>query len=506
MAVKNVASLIKKFSSEKLGKMSVAGLDRDLQTNLAVMLENQMNFSVSNLFENDGSAETTAGNIDYGFSDATKFKPISLAMVRRAVPAMWALKWMPSQAIQTPVSLAYALRWYDDLSKTELYLPSNLDEFIGYGGTARKTLREIAETAKGSSYTDAVWLTANIGIVADTDVDPSLDGVVFTDSLITHYVKADGSVVLKANFAVGNVPSQGMIKVKVGSELIAIDEAYLYGATTADAEDWSVAKESVTMAGGAKNIRQFGVKLDTLPVYARTRKLSASYSLENASDLQSMAGVDLKREMVDILHTGVASEIDREGLWRMKKTAIIGDGGRKKIIKVAIPTASTTNVWGRYSAEMIDTLVKVITHQVNDIYQTTRIGTGNFVVCSAGVASALQFAPGFIQASGYKADVKVGRQIEVGKLADGVVVYMDSDSRSENEWILVGYKGSGVNDGGIIFSPYMMGIQSEAVSDTDFSPRVGVMSRYAFTDNLLGSGRYYRYVEFTGFNNLGFQY
>lgn len=219
-----------------------------------------------------------------------------------------------------------------------------------------------------------------------------------------------------------------------------------------------------------------------------------------------MHGLDLHKEMVDTLHAEVASEIDRECLWRMKRTAVIGAGGAGRIITVAIPDANTDVSFGRYSAEQIDTLVKAITFQANDIYRTTRRQTANYVICTPGIASALQFAPGFTQAKGYEVNVDVSRQLEVGKLANGITVYMDADARSTNEWALVGLKGSGDRDGGIIMSPYMMGVQSEATSPSDFSPRVGVMSRYAFTDNLLGAGRYYRYMEFTGFDNLAIKF
>ena len=64
---------------------------------------------------------------------------------------------------------------------------------------------------------------------------------------------------------------------------------------------------------------------------------------------------------------------------------------------------------------------------------------------------------------------------------------------------LIGYKGPGISDCGVIFSPYIMGLMSEAVDGNSFAPRMGVMSRYALTDSLLGAGRYYRVIRF---NNL----
>ena len=47
-----------------------------------------------------------------------------------------------------------------------------------------------------------------------------------------------------------------------------------------------------------------------------------------------------------------------------------------------------------------------------------------------------------------------------------------------------------------------MGLQNRAISPDDFSPRVGVMSRYALSDSLLGAGRYYRLLSFANVNTL----
>ena len=498
MAVKSVTSLVKKFSNEKFGKLGVAGLDKEMKNTMAVLLENQTNFTADLLNENDAldANETTNGNIDYDASQGDRFKPVSLAMVRRAVPTMWTTKWLPTQAIQSPVSLAYALRFYDDKGKTELFKPQSQDSFLGYSGKARKTVSELIGDKSLVLSTGLGDVTATVDTVL---VDDGTKKTAF-DAIVDTYTQAQKDGVVLSLNASGNF--EGSVTATGGEVVkytIAFD--YMAGTTTADAEDWFLAGDKFAPADGGE-MRQVGLKLDTVPVYARTRKLGASFSLENAYDLKQMQGLDLHKEMVDTLHAEVASEIDREALWRMKRTAVMGNGGVGKIIQITIPSVASDTSYGRYSAELIDTLVKSITFQANDIYRTTRRATGNFVICSSGLASALQFAPGFTQAKGYSADVNVSRQLEVGKLANGITVYMDADSQETDEWFLVGLKGGGDRDGGIIVSPYMMGVQSEATSPADFSPRVGVMSRLAFTDNLLGAGRYYRYGIVSNFDEL----
>jgi hypothetical protein len=145
-------------------------------------------------------------------------------------------------------------------------------------------------------------------------------------------------------------------------------------------------------------------------------------------------------------------------------------------------------------------VVANILHQANVIAIKTRRGPGNFVVVSPSIATALQGAGHpFVQ---YTANVTATNTIlaPIGKLNGTLDVYRDAYARTD--YALVGYKGPGISDVGIIFSPYIMGLTNRAVDPTDFSPRIGVMARYAITDNLLGSGRYYRLIPFINVNQL----
>ena len=78
---------------------------------------------------------------------------------------------------------------------------------------------------------------------------------------------------------------------------------------------------------------------------------------------------------------------------------------------------------------------------------------------------------------------------EIGTLNGTIKVYRDTYNTDNN--VLCGYKGPSTSDAGVIFSPYIMGLFNRATAEADFSPRMGVMSRYAITSNLLGASRYY---------------
>lgn len=264
-------------------------------------------------------------------------------------------------------------------------------------------------------------------------------------------------------------------------------------------------KLSLNNAHGSGEMNQIGLRIDRLAIEAATRKLGASYTLESAQDIKVMHGIDIEREMVQVLQYEITAELDRELIYRMKKTSVdtsvvngVSNGGLVIPAIDVTSSASFNQNWGG-TGERFMNIVAAIVHQANNLAITTRRGAGNFVIVSPAIATALQGAGHqFVQ---YTSKVNATTtSAPIGKLNGTIEVYRDQ--YANNDYALVGYKGAGVSDSGIIFSPYMMGLTMRAVDPDDFYPRVGVMSRYAIVDNLLGSGRYYRLLNFTNVGNI----
>ena len=70
------------------------------------------------------------------------------------------------------------------------------------------------------------------------------------------------------------------------------------------------------------------------------------------------------------------------------------------------------------------------------------------------------------------------------------------------DYALVGYKGPSISDTGIVVSDYVTGLTNRAIDPTTFGVNIGVMSRYAITDSLLGSGRYYRVLKIVNLDKV----
>lgn len=428
--------LVEKWENAE-GKMSIKGIkDPYVKENIAQMLENQerKDWNGNDIFTEASQGIVNQGPASLGVNgDDWKFRPVALALVRRTFPDLFANKVVGVQAMSTPVGLAYALRVLYDMPNG--YSPDHeaaWDNVDYFGGY----------TGVGAHGTSAVLQGTNV----------------------------------ETSAATGIYDTSGT------------------GAVTSAAEGWTLNTTSGAVA--SDEWPQLKLRIDQTSVTAATRKLAASFSLEAAQDIRAMHGVDIEREMVNVLQYEITAELDRELLMRMKTAATnTANGG------AALTPIDCTNgtIDGRWSGEKFMTIVANIIHQANIIATTTRRGAGNFVVVSPSIATALQGAGHqFVQ---YTSNVNPSTTMAaIGKLNGTLDVYRDQYARID--YGLVGYKGPGISDTGIIFSPYIMGLTNRAISPLDFSPRIGVMARYSITDSLLGSGRYYRLIPFVNVNQL----
>src|SRR5690606_21295541 len=91
--------------------------------------------------------------------DAYKFRPVALALVRRAFPDLFANKIVGVQAMSTPVGLAYALRVvYNDVNNIEAAW-DNVPEYAGYTGSTRGTSAELDATSGTGDLSATVGAT-----------------------------------------------------------------------------------------------------------------------------------------------------------------------------------------------------------------------------------------------------------------------------------------------------------------------------------------------------------
>ena len=448
--------LVRKWESAK-GPMSIKNVeDPYVKENLATLLENQerKDFNGNQIFLGESDGATSTGSLDGAFGSDTntagdggpsgwtggdwRFRPVALALQRRTFPDLFANKVVGVQAMSTPVGLSYALRFTYNKNGTGTEAAwDEVPKYSGYSG------------APGTATTDGG---------ADTN--------------FTNGVGAASAADVFGTSGTGLLTSAG--------ERLQISDSRTDCVTGCDEPEWN----------------QLGLRIDQQAIEALTRKLAASFSLEAAQDIKAMHGIDIEREMVNVLQYEITAELDRELLSSLKRVAT--DPLKEGTIVPAIDVTAGDD-YGRWNGERFMSIISAIIYQANQIAISTRRGPGNFVIVSPDIATALQAAGH--QFVNYAQNVNpTTTMAAIGKLNGTLDVYRDQYASSS--YALVGYKGPGVSDAGVIFSPYIMGLQNRAISPDDFSPRIGVMSRYAITDSLLGAGRYYRLIPFMNVNKL----
>lgn len=437
-----------KWMASEKGKLSVSTiLHEDTRLNTAVLMENQDRLDERELYEDQSTI-----NFGSNQGDGARFSPIALALVRRVFPDLFAHKVIGVQAMNAPVGLAYALRYAYD---------NNTAAKNAYGGTA---------VPGGTFGGGNPWFNGGSDdYEAGFKKLSEYSGWTGVAELGTSGVLSTAAVLSAYDLSGANVGKFGT------------------GAPTSAAEQW------LFRDGTMPKVKLF---LDKTPIEAISRKLGASFSLEAAQDLKSMQGIEIEKEMLNILNYEVIAELDREILGKMLQVSVnVSKGGKAP----RVFDFATGVVDGRWSQEKFSNLVNSIIDMSNEIATTTLRGPGNFCVVSPKVATALQSAgPQFTPNT---ADVNASTTMaEIGKINGTITVYRDL--YAPGDYVLVGYKGPTISDTGLVYSPYITGLFNRAVNPDNFGINVGVMSRYAITDSLLGAGRYYRSMIVKNLNTV----
>ena len=422
-------ALMERWTTKAPAVLSIANIqDKYIRENMAKLMENQRFQDIGNALNEDfgmgvGAPLGADQGIPHGGDSKAVFAPISLALVRRVFPQLFANVLVGVQPLSGPVGLAFALRYvYKDAGDPNKLVEAAwkaVPEYSGFSGS----------TANTSGAPDA-------GTAVDTQSAESWKITGDYDEIQTH-------------------------------------------------NDFST--------GIRGKIPELGLMFSRQSIVAKTRKLAASFSLESAEDIKRMQGVEMMTEMVNVLQYEMTAEIDRETIARCKSLC------KPIFCKAGNNTDVGNGFVGRWSQERYSRIVGLIMKTANDIATATRRSAANIAVVSPDMASVLQQAAPFFNK--VTSDVNGSTATpEIGTLNGAIKVYRDNYAVNyqgvDNGEVLLAYKGTGVSDCGVVFCPYVTGVVNQAIDPNDFSPRVGVMSRYAFANNMLGADNYYRLLKF----------
>ncbi len=262
------------------------------------------------------------------------------------------------------------------------------------------------------------------------------------------------------------------------------DPASALGAVVG-ADLWGLEEASNVAAGAKDAIPEIDIKVDSISVTAKTKKLKAKWTPELAQDLNAYHNLDAEVELTSVLSEHIALEIDQEILEDLVKGATASTlywsrlPGKFVNRETGAALGGTTfpDFTGNVS-EWYETLVETINDVSAQIHRKTLRGGANFIVVSPEIANLLEFTAGFRGSVTHDADRGEVGAVRVGSLSKKFDVYVDP--YFPRNVVLCGRKGSSFLESGYVYAPYVPLQMTPTIFGTeDFVPRKGVMTRYA---------------------------
>ncbi len=251
-----------------------------------------------------------------------------------------------------------------------------------------------------------------------------------------------------------------------------------------------MSRETSEVLGEAGTLfREMAFSIEKTSVTAKTRALKAEYTLELAQDLKAIHGLDAEQELANLLSSEILAEINREIIRTVYTVALPGaqnDVATQGTFDLDIDSN------GRWMAEKFKGLLFQIQRDANAIGQLTRRGKGNFMICSADVASAMSMAGMLDYAPALNTTLNVDDtgNVFAGVLQGGIRVYIDpfgapiySQSQAAKHYYVMGYKGTSPYDAGLFYCPYVPLQMVRSINPDTFQPKIGFKTRYGMVSN-----------------------
>jgi hypothetical protein len=442
------------YTSDKVAAIS----DEHTRLNTAILLENQEKwcFEASNTAASGGVFGSTGSGFggavpnsdSYATGDA-RLPKVLIPMIRRTFPELITNEIVGVQPMTGPVGLAFAMRYKYEANA------------LGFPGTNYGDGNAVASLSGGFR-----------GISQGKEIGYNYLNTAFTG---TSSAKLSGGTA----FA-GLVEDSGVAALLSQFELTS-------------------------------NIPQVTVSFEKTAVEAGTRRLAAKWSVELEQDLKNMNGIDIDAELTNAMSYEIQAEIDREMIARMIQTCLNAGAG------VGFSTWSAISADGRWSGERARDFYNRIVVEANRVAIRNRRGAANFIIATPRICAILETLPNFtwmpVTGSVNTAPVGIAK---VGAVGGRFQIYRDTRTEAQStqsyanagyaaparaitvDYALLGYKGPEYYDTGIVYCPYIPVMVQRTIGPNDFSPRVGLLTRYGVVDHIFGASLYYHMVICTG--------
>jgi len=483
--------------------------DSTKKTGMAVLLENQATQLIK-----EASATGTGGSKE-------EWSGVALPLVRRIFGEISAQEFVSVQPMNLPSGLIFYLDFKYG-SANQANHTQNTDVFGNTSASNADASGGLYGSGKfGYSINDQALTGLNVGTeittgsatYKDVEFEPDLsasiaDGTIVKVSIATaQFTRPDyqgvkawelsGSA-LTATYPQYTVlddvnnPGSASFFAKASNFNAANGFGILYHQAPTAEQRGDFEQSSFTVPGPSTDddlqIPEVDIKLRSIPIVAKTRKLKAVWTPELAQDLNAYHSVDAEAELTAMLSEYIAMEIDLEILDMLKSDASAKIEYWSAKVGFEYDGSGTsetafTEISGQSNAytkpSWFQTLGIKIQSVSNAIHQKTLRGGANFVVVSPETATILESVSGYIANTGDASAKQYAMGVEaVGSINNRYTVYKNPYMTSND--ILVGFRGSNFLETGAVYAPYVPMIMTPLVYDPqNFTPRRGVMTRYA---------------------------
>ena len=441
------------FKSEKVGEIT----NESTRLNTAILLENQEQWCLNEantaatggVFGTHQGTATTFSGDNYASGDA-RLPKVLIPMIRRTFPELITNEIVGVQPMTGPVGLAFAMRYkYED---NALGAPTNGGDGSITGGTGGATA--LSDTKElGYNYLNTAFTGASSAELSGNDEWDNIAEDAGVGALLSQF------------------------------EL-------------------------------SSRIPQITVSFEKTAVEALTRRLAAKWSVELEQDLKNMNGIDIDSELTNAMSYEIQAEIDREMIARMIQVCLNAGPG------VGYSTWSAVSADGRWSGERARDFYNRIVVEANRVAIRNRRGAANFIIATPRICAILETLPNFswMPVTGNVNTAPVGIA-KVGSVGGRFQIYRDTRTEAQInagytasnlnggyssvrskpvDYALLGYKGTEYYDSGILYCPYIPVMVQRTIGPNDFSPRVGLLTRYGVVDHIFGANLYYHLIICTG--------
>lgn len=207
---------------------------------------------------------------------------------------------------------------------------------------------------------------------------------------------------------------------------------------------------------------QMQMKIESLPITTKARKLAAIWSFDAAYELEKEYGSSMQDLMATQATAEIAQEIDNEITLDLYH---IASAGPEVVWSKVQPV-------GVSAVDHYDSFWNKVVEGSNQIFEATRRVHANFMICGLGVDAVLKCMRNFDSAND---TTSVGPHF-VGTLGGMIRCYVNPNYDA-NTFVL-GYKGPNMLDTGYVYCPYMPVTTTQIVTLEDFASRQGWATMY----------------------------